>query len=71
MRVRRQLVGPELLDHAVGGNDLLAVDEEQGQERSRPSTRHLESATFMVEHLDGPEDQELQVPLRDSGMQAT
>ena len=62
VRVRRQLVAPQLLDHAIGGNDLLAVDEQQGQERPRPSTRHLERATFMVEHLDGPEDQELQVP---------
>ena len=50
---------------------MLAVDEEQGQERPGPSTRHGELTTFMVEHLDGPEDQKLQLPLLDSGVQAT
>ena len=64
-------VTPELFDHPIGRNDLVAVDEKQGEERLRPPARHLEKTTFMVEHLDRPEDQEIQAPLRDSGVQAT
>ena len=67
--MRRELVAPKLLDHAIGGNRLPALDDEQSKEGSGPPSWQLERATFMVERLDWPEDSKLQVPLRESGVQ--
>ena len=70
VRICRKPVAPELLDHPIGGHALPAVNEEQGKQRPGPATRQLERAALMVERLDRPEDPKLQVPLRDSGVQA-
>ena len=54
----RRVRAPELVDQPVGGNDLVRVKEEQGEQRARLRSAQGNLAAS-VPHLERPQDPEL------------
>jgi len=54
----RRLVAPELVDQAVGGDDLVGVEQEKREEGAALPASELER-TVAIEHLERPEQPKL------------
>ncbi len=59
--VLRRVLAPELVDQPVGGNDLVRVEEENGEKRTRLGPAQGDLA-FSVPHLERSQDPELHLP---------
>ncbi len=56
-----RVLAPELVDQPVGGNDLVRVEEEHGEKRTRLEAAEGDLAAF-VPHLERSQDPELHLP---------